>query len=409
MVGGKRVWRACFYGRISRDDGDKAESDSITNQRALVRAFAASLPDVELTEEFVDDGFSGVNFARPAFERMEQAIRDRRINCVIVKDLSRFGRNFIDSGRYLEQIFPFLGVRFIAVNDRVDSAVQQSFSDRLLLPFKNLINDAYSRDISVKIRSQLDIKRRNGDFVGAFAPYGYQKDASYRNKLVIDNAAADVVRMIFRRKIEGQSHQKIADELNAARVPTPLQHKRLAGLHYACGFAESGAAQWSAVQIGRILSNDVYIGVLAQGKRGTPNYRVKRMSKPRGDWVKVADAHEAIVCKRDFALVAELLRRDMRTAPGAERLYALSGFVRCGGCEALMTRKVVRRGNKKYCYYICRTKGCATESVSETALSAVVLVVLQLFVDILELMRHVVVRLVQEIIVNSGGRVEVVL
>lgn len=173
--------RAAAYLRLSIEDGDKAESNSIGNQRELIRDFAAERPGLHLVEEYADDGYTGTNFERPGFKRMMEDIKSGKINCIIVKDLSRLGRNYIEMGKYLEQIFPMMGIRFIAINDNYDNAnTESSDSDSIVVPFKNLLNDSYCRDISIKVRSQLDMKRRKGEFIGGYAIYGYCKDK--RNK-----------------------------------------------------------------------------------------------------------------------------------------------------------------------------------------------------------------------------------
>lgn len=168
-----RVYHAAVYVRLSKEDGDKEESDSIVNQKDLIRAFLADKPEICICGEFVDDGYSGADFNRPSFKRMVSQIEAGQIDCVVVKDLSRFGRNFVEAGRYIDQIFPAMGIRFIAVNDHYDSVNGRTSSDWILIPFKNLINDAFCRDISIKVRSQLEIKRKKGDFIGSFAVYGY--------------------------------------------------------------------------------------------------------------------------------------------------------------------------------------------------------------------------------------------
>lgn len=208
------MWKACGYVRLSREDGDKEESNSITSQKLLIRDFLSSQPDLMECGIKVDDGFSGSSFVRPAFQEMMDEIRAGRIDCVVVKDLSRFGRNYLDAGEYIENLFPVLGVRFIAVNDHYDSLCR-TMSDAWMLPFKNLVNEAYCKDSSIKIRSQLEVKRRRGDFTGAFAPYGYQKDPDQKNHLVPDSFAADVVRDIYHWKLAGVSAADIADRLNA--------------------------------------------------------------------------------------------------------------------------------------------------------------------------------------------------
>lgn len=197
-----KIWNTTLYLRLSRDDGDKEESNSITGQREMLRDYLAQHPELHEYAVRIDDGWSGSTFQRPSFQKMIEDVKAGRTNCIVVKDLSRFGRNYLDAGEYIEKIFPFLGVRFIAVNDHYDSLGGKQSSDELIIPFKNLINEAYCRDISVKIRTQLEIKRKKGQFLGAFAAYGYLKDEQDKNRLVVDEFAADIVRDIFRWKLE---------------------------------------------------------------------------------------------------------------------------------------------------------------------------------------------------------------
>ena len=278
------IYIADSYYRLSKEDGDKAESDSIVNQKALVREFLKMHPDIQIYEERVDDGYTGVNFERPSFQAMLEDIKSGKINCVIVKDLSRFGRNYIEAGRYIEKIFPYLGVRFIAINDNIDTASAMSASDELLIPFNNLINDAYCRDISIKVRSHLDIKRENGQYISPFAPYGYKKSEQNKNQLVIDEKPASVVRQIFKWKIDGMSAARIADKLNHLGIPTPIEYKHMNGETLHCEFQKKPDSKWMANSVNRILGNEVYTGVLVQGKTSSPSYKVrKRVRKLQKD------------------------------------------------------------------------------------------------------------------------------
>lgn len=236
---------AADYLRLSREDGDKLESDSIRNQRSLINDFVKQHKEIQLVEEYIDDGYSGTNFDRPAFQRMLEDVKRKKINCIIVKDLSRLGRNYIETGRYLEKIFPFMGVRFIAITDHYDSATGSDDADQIIVPFKNLINDAYCRDISIKIRSQLDVKRKNGQFIGNFAAYGYLKDPEDKNHLIVDEYAADIVRLIFNLKIDGYSSQRIAARLNEMGVLPPLEYKRSRGMNYNSGFRSGSDPKWA--------------------------------------------------------------------------------------------------------------------------------------------------------------------
>lgn len=376
------IYNAVDYLRLSKEDGDKAESDSIANQRDLITNFVKSMPEIRLCSERIDDGFSGVDFNRPAFNLMMEDIKAGRINCIIVKDLSRFGRNYIEAGRYIERIFPFLGVRFIAINDGYDSAKEKSTSDDIIIPFKNLVNDAYCRDISVKIRSQLEVKRKNGEFIGSFAVYGYMKSAENKNQLVIDPYAAKIVRDIFAWKLDGLSQQGIADRLNEISEPSPMEYKRLSGLNFATSFQVNPKAKWTAVAVGRILKNPIYAGHLVQGKESTPNYKIKqRFMKPEDKWVWVENTHEPIIPQEVFDTVNRVLAQDTRIAPDGETVYPFSGLLFCADCKSGMVRKTVPAGGKKYAYYYCSKNkagdGCSTHCISEKVLEKAVLKALQ--------------------------------
>ena len=228
----KKIYHAAIYVRLSKEDGavashEKTESNSIANQKSLIRDFLENKNDIEVVQEYVDDGFSGSNFERPAFQMMLEDIKKGKIDCVVTKDLSRFGREYIDSGMYIERLFPAMGVRFIAINDGIDSGEAKSQSDEIIIPFKNLINDAYCRDISIKIRSHLEIKRKQGDVITAFVPYGYKKNDKDKHKLEIDVYAANVVKDIFRMKLHGKSQDAIACELNSSGILPPAEYARL--------------------------------------------------------------------------------------------------------------------------------------------------------------------------------------
>ncbi len=377
-----RIYHAAVYVRLSKEDGDKEESDSIVNQKELIRAFLKDKPDIEVCGEWADDGYSGADFERPNFQRMIREIEAGRIDCVVVKDLSRFGRNFVEAGRYIDQIFPALGVRFIAVNDGFDSANGRTSSDRILIPFKNLINDAYCRDISGKVRSQLETKRRKGDFIGSFTVYGYLKDPTDRHRLVVDEYAAGVVRDIFKWKLEGASQQRIADRLNERGELSPMEYKRFCGMRYRSGFQVNAKARWTAVAVGRILRNELYTGTMVQGKRTTPNHKVKKtLLKPSEEWVRVEGSHEPVVDKEDFLAVERLLLQDTRVAPKEEAVYLLSGLVFCRDCGYGMVRNSVCRNGKTYVYYMCgnnRTNGkCSSHRVSGGQLEQSVLLALK--------------------------------
>lgn len=348
------LYNADMYLRISREDGDKAESDSIGNQRALIQAFMKDHPDIVLRNIRVDDGYSGVNFERPNFIAMMEAVRKKEINCIIVKDFSRLGRNFTETCKYIQKIFPFLNVRFISINDNYDSLRPKTSSDNLVVPVKNLVNDSYCQDISIKIRSSQAIKRKNGQCIAPFAAFGYLKDPENKNKLIVDEIAAPIVQDIFKRKLNGWSAQAIADQLNAEDVLSPMEHKRWIGSKYVSAFQRNPKALWTAVAVLRVLKNPIYIGTLVQGKRTTPNYKVKkRFDVPEEKWAVTPDSHEAIVSREEFENVVRIMKTDTRTSPTEDTVFPLSGLIVCGDCGRSMIRKNNARSDKPYYYYIC--------------------------------------------------------
>lgn len=370
--------RTAGYMRLSREEGDKLESESIRNQRELIKEFLARHSELNLVDEYVDDGYSGTSYERPAFHRLLEDVKSGKINCIIVKDLSRLGRNYIETGRYLEKIFPFLGVRFISILDHYDSASDENEADQIIVPFKNLINDAYCRDISTKIRSQLDVKRRNGKFIGSFACYGYQKDPKDVNHLVVDPYAADIVRMVFRMKLEGCNSQRIAEKLNEMGVLPPAEYKRSNGLNYDCGYRTGMNPKWEVVSINRILTNEMYTGTMVQGINRKINYKIKQSrAMPKEEWIRVENTHERIIEKSVFDEVQRLLEFDTRTAPEKREVYLFSGLVVCGDCRQNMVRRRVTRGGKKYAYYHCSTykngNGCSAHLINADKLEMLVL------------------------------------
>jgi DNA invertase Pin-like site-specific DNA recombinase len=379
-LGGK-VYRAGAYVRLSKEDTDKDISDSITNQKDLIYDFLKGRAEIKLVDEFVDDGFSGVDFQRPAFLRLLREIEAGNIDCIVVKDLSRFGRNYIEAGRYLEQQFPDKNIRFIAINDGYDS-ISRSQSDSLIIPFRNLINDAYLRDISIKIRSQLHIKRQKGEFISPFAVYGYRKSSEDRHRLEIDDYAAGIVRDIFNWKLEGMSQQRIADRLNENGVLSPMDYKQHCGMNFKSGFQINSKSRWTAVTIGRILKNEIYTGVLAQGKKSTPNHKVKRLvDKPESEWVRINDNHDAIIPAEIFSAVNSVLKQDIRVAPNRETAYLFSGLLFCADCTMNLVRNGVKQKGREYAYYMCVSnktdKSCTSHRISDNKLEETVLLVLR--------------------------------
>lgn len=219
------IYKASLYIRLSVEDGDKEESNSVTNQRMLLNEFLNDNPDIELYDYYIDDGYSGTDFSRPSFERLLDDLYAKRFNTVIVKDLSRLGRNYIEVGNYIEKILPLFNIRFIAINDQIDSIKNPDSVNSVIVPFKNLINDEYCRDISNKIKAVLNVKMKKGEYVGAFAPYGYLKDPEDMHHLIIDEDAAKVVKLIFELTLNGYGRTAIAKKLNELGILNPTGHR----------------------------------------------------------------------------------------------------------------------------------------------------------------------------------------
>lgn len=379
---------AIAYYRLSKyDRTSNQESDSIANQRKLVHAYLEKHPNIVLIDEADDDGYTGTNFDRPGFQKVLDAIKTGRANCVIVKDLSRLGREYISTGNLLEKYFPNAGVRFIAINDDVDSENEKS-GDDLLIPIKNLMNESYCRELSKKLRNQFRIQRGNGEFLGAFASYGYCKSPDDKHKLIVDESAAEVVKGIFSLKFRGYSQTAIAEFLTKEHIPTPMEYKKSQGLNYKTGFSTGTDPKWSAVTINRILTNPIYMGTLVQGKRGTPNYKVKSMKdRKESEWSVIKGNHPAIIDPLMFTAVQKMLERDTRTSPKSEAVFPLGGVIFCADCGQSMLRRSVTRGKRKFHYYVCSGNkkgwGCSSHSFECTKLETVVLNAIQKQIQII--------------------------
>lgn len=357
---------ACMYLRLSREDGDSSESNSISNQRQIIKSYAKE-NDIKLSYEYVDDGFSGSNFERPHFKNMIDDLNKGKFNIIIVKDLSRFGRDYIESGKYLQKIFPEKGVRFISVNDNYDSENADMSDTHLILPIRNFINDSYCRDISMKVKSSKEVKRKNGEFIGAFAPFGYKKDDKDKHKLVIDKEVSHIIERIFNMKIEGYSSKAIADFLNSIGTITPSKHKENNGDNFNTGFVVKNA-KWDAKMINRIISNKVYIGVLEQGKTTKLNYKSKKeIDVSKEDWIVIQNAHEPIISKSIYLLANKMLLRDVKQSK--DKPCILSGMLYCKDCGSPMVRRKVKAKDGYNIFYICseynNTGDCSRHSIKE--------------------------------------------
>jgi DNA invertase Pin-like site-specific DNA recombinase len=387
-----KIHQVAMYLRLSQDDHPatgggsdagimrgnlKSESNSISNQREIIKAYIRGRDDMELYDVYVDDGYTGANFNRPDFRRMTGDIEAGHVDCVIVKDLSRFGRDYIEAGRYIQVMFPAKGIRFIAVTDHYDSVTADHSERSIIVPVKNFINDAYCRDISNKVRSQKRVKIRTGDCIGAFAVYGYAKDKHDRSRYVIDDHAARTVRDIFNWKLDGMSASAIAKRLNELGIQPPMAYKQSTGHNYKSGFAEGGSGLWATKMVLRILTTETYPGHMIQGKSEKINHKVDRtVVKGRAEWVKVENTHEAIIDPDGFRIVQNRLKSDSRVSPSGSGLNFFSGLLFCGGCGEHMIRRINRYKSKETVFHICSTNnrdgGCSRNAIGDRDLRGLV-------------------------------------
>ena len=358
--------QACIYLRLSKEDGEQSESNSISNQRQIIQSFAQA-NEIDVCYEYVDDGYSGANFNRPDFKKMIRDMEDGLFSIIIVKDLSRFGRDYIESGKYLQRVFPEKNIRFISVNDNYDSENADVSDTHLILPIRNFINDSYCRDISMKVKSSKEVKRKNGQFIAAFAPFGYKKDVNDKHKLVVDTKVSHIVERIFQMKIDGYSSKAIADFLNSIGSTTPSRHKENSGENFSTGFVVKNS-KWDSKTVNRVIQNKVYIGVLEQGKTAKLNYKSKNEVKvSKEDWIITEDAHEGIVSKSVFALANKMLLRDVKRSK--EKPYLLSRMLYCKDCGSSMIRRTLKNKGSESIFYICSDYNnggdCSRHSIKE--------------------------------------------
>ncbi len=343
------LFYTAVYIRLSREDGDKEESDSVGNQRRLLTEYVSRMENFLLYDTYVDDGYTGTSFDRPSFKRMIADIEEGKVNCVVVKDLSRFGRDYIDTGRYLERVFPELGVRFISVSDGIDS-IRQTYD--MLLPIKNIFNEQYARDISKKIQATVKSKQKAGEFIGSFTSYGYKKSPADKNKLIIDEYAAEVVRKVFRLYIGGMGKLSIAKLLNAEGILCPSEYKMANGENYKnCNRLES-TSYWTYSTINAMLKNEMYRGTMVQGKKHQ-QMRSRQKLVDKEDWIIVKGTHEPIIDLETWEKTQKLLSKRHRDMGLEENKNIFAGFIICADCGRAMMKNFWKRadGSKTYSFY----------------------------------------------------------
>lgn len=376
----ERVYNTAVYARLSVEDNNRTgDRESITMQRYMLEKYVDAQADMRLCGVFCDNGETGTDFERPEFERLMEGIRSRRIDCVVVKDLSRFGRNYVETGYYLEKIFPYLGVRFVAVNDSYDSKKDKN-GNELVISLKNLVNDLYAKDISQKVNTALETKQRKGEFIGAFPPYGYLKSPEDKHRLIPDPEAAPVVREIFQWRAEGIGINMIARYLNDRGTPCPAMHHYLNG--YKKKKPEGTGAIWQGQTIKKITRYPVYVGHMAQGKtKKSLSDGIPLTNVDKKDWIIVHNTHEAIVSQEIFDKVQSISEQRCQEHrmlrgkyPSTENIF--KGLLVCGDCGTKMSRykNVSPAGTARYTY-ICRVyaenlsgQGCTKKCVGEPEL-----------------------------------------
>jgi DNA invertase Pin-like site-specific DNA recombinase len=337
--------RCGIYLRISREDG-LGESNSIANQRKILHAYLEEHSEMSFTKEWVDDGKTGSNYDREGFQAMLQAAARGEIACLLCKDLSRLGREYIQTGYYLQKIFPMLGLRVIAVADDYDSAKTDFLEQALLFPVINLMNDAYCRDISGKVRWQQKIRRQQGDYIGAFACYGYRKSETEIHRLVVDEDVQEIVKCIYRLCLSGMAAENIASVLNMGQIPSPRAYKTLQGSRFRSGFDGKGGEHWSPLSVRRILANRMYTGVMIQGKDTKISYKMNLRQKiPREDWIQVPGKVPVLIPSWVADRICDLKQQRLRCHRG--KVY----------CELFAGYRLSQKGEIlcKKCWDICNS------------------------------------------------------
>lgn len=379
-----RRWKMASYIRLSKEDLQKIKkgldcSNSVKNQRDILNYFYQShVEEFESVTEYVDDGHTGTDTDREQFQAMMADIMNRKINCVVVKDLSRLARNYSDAGSLIDNLFVQMGIRFISLAENVDSFLDPDSVSDIKVPITNVMNDNYCFQTSKKIRQVFDYKRRSGQYIGSMAPFGYVKDSEDKHKLVVDPDAAETVKLIYSMFLQGSSKRAVSLHLNEHGIPSPSAYRRMKGLPVSSAVGDNPMR--SARMIHEVLTNEIYTGDLVQGRHRVKSYKVHQIEAvPEEDWVRVPNTHEAIIVREMFDKVQGLLKRDTRTSPKGREVHLFSGFLRCADCGKALTRSL----SGKYVYYACSTyknrsrTACTMHSIKHNRLEAAILFAIQ--------------------------------
>ena len=369
-----KSWKAALYVRLSVEDGDKVESTSIESQKHLLEEFLKDNKEIKIFDYYIDDGYSGTDFNRPGFKRLFEDMKSNKFNTIIVKDLSRLGRNYIEAGNYIEQIFPLFNIRFIAVNDRIDSYLNPNSINELNMPLKNLINEEYARDISKKVASAFSIMRKNGLFTSGTAPYGYKKDANDKHHLVIDKEVSNNVKLIYDLYLKGYGIKKITKYLNEIGIINPSGYKKVNKENInRLGYF------WSESTISNILDNQIYCGDMVQGKSNYVSYKIhKKIKKNKNDWDVVKNTHEPIIDRDTWEKVHQLRIKSFIKFDTKEKEKSLFiGKLKCADCGYAMRRLYNSHSKDKIAFncstYMSRSKDiCYNHYITENMLRKIV-------------------------------------
>ena len=392
------IWKVGKYIRLSRDDGNVVSESVVNQDKILNDEIPGFFEDglYEVVDTYIDDGTSGTtDLERRDFQRMVQDMKCGRINCIIVKNLSRAFRNSANQGHFLEEFIPLYNTRFISLyQPRIDTFLDPEIVHSLEVSITGFMNEQYAYKTSADVRRTFKHKRENGEFIGAFAPYGYAKDPEDKNALIIDEEAAQVVRNIFSWFIaEGLSKNGIAKRLNEYGIPNPAAYKRSKGFHYENPHCKCNDGMWPPRTISRILQDPLYIGIMRQGRQRVISYKVhKRTGVPEDEWFIVENAVPAIIDKEIFQAAQNLHKRDTRTAPGKREVYLFSGFVRCADCG----KGMARHSSKGNTYYQCRTyrdkskDKCACHSIRLEILEKAVLTAVQKQIEFVDSIAEII-------------------
>ena len=372
-ISNPKDYHAALYIRLSKEDENEGPSGSVTNQQSLLHAFVRE-HRLDVYDTYIDDGWSGTSFDRPGFQRMLRDIEAGKVNMVITKDLSRLGRDYIMTGHYMERYFPEKRVRYISLLDGVDTGIESSAND--ITPFRAIMNDMYAKDISKKIKSVKHDKQRKGEFIGGKPMYGYRMHPSEKNRIVIDEDAAPVVRRIFAMALAGTSCRQIAVRLNEEGVLSPAAY---AGLTLSCHGPYSG--QWSSERITAMLKNETYIGNMVQGRTARISYKTKKcLRRQPQQWVVVEHTHEPLIDPETFRKV-QLMVNSRRNTRSRTYDFLLKGLIFCHECGyplAVLNRR--NAAGEDRLFFVCRTYQrftkagvCSCHSIKEQTVTEAVI------------------------------------